>query len=130
MTNAPSACNDVQPSQCDITLTTDASLTGWGCALENIKAGGQWLPCEAQFHINYLELKAVYFALQAFEQHLRGKHVRVMIDNTTAVACVSHMGTIHSDSCNEITHTIWHWCTDHNVWLSAAHIAGKHSRRH
>ena len=48
-----------------------------------------------------------------------------MIDNTTAVACLNHMGTSHSDSCNMMTQTIWKWCIDNHVWLSAAYIPGK-----
>ena len=36
-------------------------------------------------HINYLELKAVYFALRSFCQNV---HVRFMVDNTTAVAYI------------------------------------------
>ena len=48
-----------------------------------------------------------------------------MIDNTTAVACINHMGTSHSEWCNMMTQTIWHWCTENDVWLSAAFIPGK-----
>lgn len=56
---------------------------------------------------------------------MSGQHVRILTDNTTAVACINHMGTSHSDSCNDLTATIWHWWINHNVWLSAAHIHGK-----
>ena len=48
-----------------------------------------------------------------------------MIDNTTAVAVINHMGTSHSDPLNKLTKEIWLWYIPRNIWLSAAHIAGK-----
>ena len=48
-----------------------------------------------------------------------------MIDNTTAVACINHMGTNHSLSCNQITQAIWNWCISNKIWISAAHIPGR-----
>jgi hypothetical protein len=47
-----------------------------------------------------------------------------MCDNTTAVSCINHMGTSHSDPCNKLTAEIWMWCASHNIWLTAAHIPG------
>ena len=55
---------------------------------------------------------------------MRGKHVRIMIDNTTAVSCINHMGTSHSPSCNAMTQIIWQWCLDHDVWLISEFIPG------
>ena len=46
----------------DNSITTDASLEGWG-AVEtfdgNIKANGRWNQEEKVYHINYLELLAI-----------------------------------------------------------------------
>ena len=55
--------------------------------------GGHWTPQEAEEHINYLELMAAFFSLQAFVTNLNNKHVRLKIDNTTAVAAINNMGT-------------------------------------
>ena len=123
--NVETAYNVMHQTQPDITLTSDASYIGWGCACGQTQSGGQWLPEEKEFHINYLELKAALFALKCFQNLICGRHVRIMIDNTTAVACLNHMGTSHSDSCNMMTQTIWKWCIDNHVWLSAAYIPGK-----
>ena len=54
---------------------------------------GYWTKEEAQHHINYLELLAVLLALQAFSTSLMGKHVKVMIDNMTALTDINYMGT-------------------------------------
>ena len=123
--NTDEAFNVIQQRDPDITLTSDASNTGWGCTCLQERSGGEWLPEEREFHINYLELKAAWFALKCFDKQVEGKHTRIMIDNTTAVACINHMGTSHSDACNLMTSMIWQWCINHKVWLSAAHIPGK-----
>ena len=39
-----------------VTMTTDASLIGWGCCMETVTSGGNWTPEEAQHDINYLEM--------------------------------------------------------------------------
>ncbi|GFN77248.1 reverse transcriptase/ribonuclease h/methyltransferase [Plakobranchus ocellatus] len=50
-----------------------------------------------------------------------------MSDNTTAVASINHMGTNHSVENNEETWKLWTWCIDQKIWISAAHVPGKHS---
>ena len=70
-----------------------------------------------------LELKAGLFGLQSllpFPCH----HVRMMVDNTTAVACVNKMGTSHSKHCNMITKQIWDFCIEKEsgYWL---HVPGR-----
>ena len=108
-----------------VTLTTDASKLGWGAVLDTQSTGGLWSSTESQNHINYLELLAVFLGLQTFCSSLHDCHIRLMIDNTTAVAVINHMGTSHSDPLNKLTTQIWLWCIPRNIWLSAAHIAGK-----
>ena len=107
------------------TLTTDASNEGWGAVVLHSSTGGLWSAQEKQFHINYLELLAVFLGLQAYFQDHHDTHVRLMIDNSTAVAVLNHMGTSHSCPLNALCKKIWDWCILHNIWISAAHIAGK-----
>ena len=78
----------------DMMISTDASLIGWGATWPGTTIGCQWLPQEAQSHINLLELKAAYLALQAFfkSQHPTPKHVLIQMDNTMAVAYVNKRG--------------------------------------
>ena len=98
----------------------DASMTGWG----DISCSGFWTPAEASNHINYLELRAIYLVLQSLQSKVTKKHVKLMVDNTTAVSCIMNMGTSRSKQCNHITFEIWEWCICHSVWLSIAHIPG------
>ena len=105
-------------------ITSDASTQGWGAALDSTRAGGRWSEAESLHHINYLELLAAMFALQSFCSDMKETHIRLLMDNMTAVAHINQMGGSHSFHCNEITRTIWLWCMDRNIWLSAAHIPG------
>ena len=53
------------------------------------------------------------------------KHIRIKSDNTTAISYINNMGGIVSDSCNHLSKTIWYYCINRKVWLSAVHIPGK-----
>ena len=70
----------------DITITTDASNLGWGAVCNGTKTGGPWGNDEADFHINYLEMKAVLLGLKSLCNNTTGTHVRVQSDNTTTVS--------------------------------------------
>ena len=72
-----------------------------------------------------LEVKAALLALQSVAREKANIHVRQMMDNTTAVACVTKMGTSHSEQCNSITKEIWQFCIKRNIWVSSAYIPGK-----
>ena len=86
-------------------INTDASRTGWGAVSREVVTEGNWKVNEARNYINYFELLAVYFALKKFQKMLSG-HIKVIIDNVTAVSCINHMDTSHSDNCNTLTRTI------------------------
>ncbi len=47
-------------------ITTDASMTGWGAGFEGRPASGEWKEEFLSWHINCLELRAVFLALKNF----------------------------------------------------------------
>ncbi len=47
-------------------ITTDASITGWGAVFEGRPASGEWKEEFLFWHINCLELRAVFLALKYF----------------------------------------------------------------
>ena len=96
-------------------ITTDASLLGWGAEHDGLSTGGNWTHVEAKYHINYLEMLAIYLALQTFAKGWVNTHIRVLCDNTTAVNVLNHMGTSHSDSCNSLAKKIWAWCIARDI---------------
>lgn len=110
----------------EITLKTDSSLSGWGGIIEgtDLIAKGKWSPEESLNHINALELKAVFLCLQSLCYQLHNKVIKVLCDNTTAVAYLQHMGGTHSLICNDITRDIMLWCKERSLKLSVSHLPG------
>ena len=80
-------------------------------------------------HINYLELKAAFFVLQAFVNKMRDVDITVQLDNTTAVAYTNNFGGCKARSCNTMTKEIWGWYIERRIWLSASHIASVDNTR-
>ncbi len=106
-------------------IKTDASLAGWSAFYDHVSTEGQWSLSEQQYSINYLEMKAILFALQTISKTWENTHIKIMSDNTTAVSVLNNMGTSHSTSCNQICKEIWEWCIKRDIWLTLAHIPGK-----
>ena len=107
-----------------MTLTTDASLQGWGAHLLDLRTQGRWSDKEQRAHINYLELLAVHKALRSFERQLQGHHVQVTSDNTTVVFYINKQGGTRSRKLANLTLHIWEWCIRREITLTAIHIAG------
>ena len=109
--------------QPDIVLYSDASNDGWGGVWGKHKTGGQWSQIEAEEHINYLELTAAFFTLRSFCKDMNDVHIRLRIDNTTAVACINKKCS-NVRILNELTRELWLWCKERNIFISALHLPG------
>ncbi len=122
--------NNVEHSFCPInfpepscTITTDASMSGWGAWTGEVSTGGDWNSDERKMHINWLELKAAFLALRTFCSDKSDCHVRLMLDNTTAIACITKFGSAASDLMR-LTKEIFEFAVDRNLHITAAHIPG------
>ena len=73
---------------------------------------------------NSKELLATWIALQTFANTLRGAHVHIKIDNTSAVAYINHTGGVHSRELCQIAINMWNWCLDRDLTISAEHLPG------
>jgi hypothetical protein len=100
--NLPTSFSLIQLPAIDHAICSDVSITGWGRVMNNISTGGHWQPNEATHHINYLELLATYFVLKSFLKDVLGKHIKMIMKNSTAVSVINNMGTCHSDPCSSI----------------------------
>ena len=108
----------------DVCITSDASSVGWGATNGDCNIGGRWKQEELQYHINYLELLAIFLALKAFCGAKSNIHVQLKTDNTCAMSYINAMGGIKSSLCNTLAKQIWLWCLERNIWISAAHVPG------
>ena len=82
----------------------------------------RWTEYDKLDHINVLELKAGFFGLRSFSEVLSNTHVKLNMDNTTAVANLRNMGGPRSSKCNALAHAIWDFCPKHHIWLTVAHL--------
>ena len=62
-------------------LQMDASLFGWGAALQGKSIRGAWSLLERKWHINKLELLAVKLALQTFLKSKNFTSIHIQMDN-------------------------------------------------
>ena len=85
-----------QVPKIDIYIQSDASLIGSGAVNGSLSASGQWSQSESKHHINYLDLLASFHALLCFVSNSRSIHVRLALDNSTAVAKINNMGGVRS----------------------------------
>ena len=86
--------------------------------------GGNWSRDERRMNINCLELKAAMFPIQAFGGNMTTTHAKLKSDNSTTVTYINNLGGTKLE-CNAITRSIWLWCYDRNIWVTAAHLPGK-----
>ena len=99
-----------------VTVFTDASEEGWGAHVDESATGGRWSDEEKKDHINILELRAIYLGLSSLCR-VQNSHIRVMADNTTALAYVKHQGCVKSPECQREAKEIWLWAELENNWM-------------
>ena len=121
MNNIHSVKRSLIESDPDLYLSSDSSKFGWGGACGGTSTGGNWTQEESQTHINYLELKAAWFVIRTFLKDKKNIHVRINVDNTTALAYLNNMGGKIAKY-NNLTRKMWLWCIERGIWLTAAYI--------
>ena len=75
-------------------------------------------------HINELELLASFHAVRSFAEGLNDCAVRLMLDNTTAVAYVNKSGGTRSSSLCNLAVELAGWCELRYISLEAVHLPG------
>ena len=105
-------------------VESDASTTGWGASYQGVQTGGPWDQREAQMHINWLELKAAFLALQTFAAKWTNVHILLLLDNRTAIALINKKGSPHSKPLSDLAVQLWEWCLAKSITVRAEHIPG------
>ena len=76
-------------------------------------------------HINLLEMKALFLALQAFQEDVAGHHVTAMCDNSTVVAYINKQGGTVSRPLCLLTSRLLRWTESFDVHLEARYLPGE-----
>ena len=109
----------------DLHLYSDASSSGWGAHLLDQNVSGVWSAQEKLLRINLLEMKALFLALQTFQEVVAGHHVTAMCDNSTVVAYVNKQGGTVSRPLCLLTSRLLRWTESFDVHLEARYLPGE-----
>ena len=74
------------------------------------QTGGPWSVQESQNHMNWLELRAAFLAVQCFAKDHQQCHIQLYIDNTVTIAYINQMGGTHSRKLCHLALQLWDWC--------------------
>ena len=101
-------------------------FVGLGCSPPRSKrVRGVGPPQEKLLHINLLEMKALFLALQVFQEDVAGHHVTAMCDNSTVVAYINKQGGTVSRPLCLLTSRLLRWTESFNVHLEARYLPGE-----
>ena len=115
----------IRPVNPRVYLHSDASNMGWGAHFSGGEVSGTWTPQDQRQHINWLELKAIYLALQHFSSDLKDKSVIVCSDNTTALSYIRSQGGTVSPTLSLLAEELLIWAHQHGMSLEVEFIPGK-----
>ena len=118
----------LQITHWDLTIESNASKQGRGASCQGTNTGGPWTATEQLEHINYLEMKAAFLALQSFCTGRPSVSVLLM-DNVTAIAFLNKMGGNHSHSLLDLAKEVWMWCIKRKITIHAEHLPGSENIR-
>ncbi len=105
-------------------ITTDASMTGWGAVFEGRPASGEWKEEFLFWHINCLELRAVFLAFKYFLPVLGEYHIIVRTDNMAVVSHINRQGGSRSRTLDRLACHLLLWAQDKFLSLRAVHVPG------
>ena len=106
----------------DLEIFSDASRTGWGVFCKSRRGHGYWNGDDLEFHINVLELMAVFFGLKCFASGRRRCNILLCVDNTTAIAYINRRRDSHYQRLSSLGREICQRCEQREIWISASYI--------
>ena len=107
-----------------VDIMTDASAYGWGGVMIPFQVRGTWGPSLEGFSMNWKELRAIFLTLSYFVDQLQGRTVRVLSDNTTAIACLRRQGSLVCPFLWNLTREILEMCQERSITLVPVHLRG------
>ncbi len=85
---------------------------------------GLWSEPQSRWHINRLDLEAVFLTLKDFRPQLEQQHVLIRTDNKSVVSYIHHQGGVRSKSLYKQAANLLLWTDHHFLTIRAAHISG------
>ena len=124
LSNLPNTAAPIHRPNPHPMVFSDACSTGWGGYFQGQYAQGHFLEGELPLSINIKETLAIYYTSRSFLHQLKGNHILLQSDNTTAISYVHKMGGMQSEFHTKIVTDLWCWAVSNDCWLSISHVAG------
>ncbi len=123
-TPVPSEKSPVGSVSSSQNIMTDASLRGWEAVHQGCPVRGVWSGEQRSWHINNLELLAVFLALRQFLTQLTGCHVLIRTDNMTVVSYLNRQGGLRSRPLYRLARSVYLWAKTKFLSDRVVHIPG------
>lgn len=114
----------IKVTSVDHQMFTDASHIGWGAVMDSWEAQGFWNNLIAYKSSNFREIMAIFMAIVAAKEIIRGKCIQVMSDNITAIAYISHLGG-PSQELTQVAIAIWRVALMNGITIKTHHVPGR-----
>lgn len=108
------------PQKSEIDVFMDASQEAWGIVYEDQEISRPWTPEEQPHHINYKELKVVWYLIHLPVMH--GRTIQVICDNTMAIVQINKFGSTRSQPLLDLATVIWDFCIKTGTWLMTTYV--------
>ena len=108
-----------------VIIESDASKIGWGAVCQGVRTGGKWTATEAELHINVLEMKAAWLAMQCFLKDTHDVAVLLRMDNWVAIAHLNKIGGPTLSPLSQMALKVWEWCQLQRISPHAKHLPSK-----
>ena len=103
-----------------LTPTSDAAFGGFSASLDGTVASGMFTIDDLGQSYTFRQLKAIYYVLLSFVEHLKHKRVKIFTDNQSAARIVSvGSSKVHLQS---VALSIFHFCFSYGIALEAQWI--------
>ncbi|KAI5644645.1 hypothetical protein NE865_03297 [Phthorimaea operculella] len=106
-------------------LTTDASGSGWGAQVDNMRLSGLWSIPETNWHSNLKEMLAILKVFQTLAPIFRNSTVSIQSDNRTTLSYLKNEGGTRSQPLLDLTCQIYRILDLHEIKLTLHHIPGR-----
>ena len=109
------------PSEPDLEIYSDTSLSGWGAFCNGIRTRGPWTTEDSLRHINELELLGALYTIQSFASASSKIAIRLFLDNATAVCYVNNCGGTKSSKLTSVAKSLALFCEERNILVEAVY---------
>ena len=110
----------IRPIKAQKHCRTDASFQGWG-AIDldyDESSEGKRNVLESVHSIIYLELLAIFYALQSLHENESGVHIEIQSDNTSCIKYVKDLGGIVWEDMDVSAKEMWQWCLQREIYIN------------